>query len=173
MTNCNCVIEVLLEKGFSIHNVDAKMAIKKKGKPSPSLTNLKTVYKKVTRNFNPKNYNTHEWLSGCEKQCGLFCLCCLLFSKEKKKFNSVGGFNDLNNLSSCLLRHQKSQNHIEMCVMLLWFGLSRIDLQIDKQKSVFIQKHNESVTKNLITLKKIIAFSMSAGLPRTSVTRTR
>lgn len=73
-------------------------------------------------------------MAGCEKYVSLFCCPCLLFSKDKSNWNTKGkGIKDLNNLSTSIMRHEKSELHLASNVNLLSFGLrlSRIDLQID------------------------------------------
>lgn len=81
---CNCIIEnnKLLLKSFGSNNFVEKQNIINKGRPTPTLPDLKSKCKNNFRYFNPPYYNSNKWLCGCEKTQKLYCWPCILFSHE-------------------------------------------------------------------------------------------
>lgn len=75
--DCECVVCFFITKGVSTSPFIEKLAIINKGRPKPSMKNLKTKLKTCTRHFNAeKTYEQYEWLTGCENRNKLFCWKC-------------------------------------------------------------------------------------------------
>ena len=74
---CDCIICSLKSKNFSVRSFIEKKSILKGGRPTPTMDITKDM-KTYKRHFNIGVYNTHEWLTGCEKLGKLFCWPCLL-----------------------------------------------------------------------------------------------
>jgi hypothetical protein len=66
------------------------------GKPTPSLSELKTKTKSYTRHFQTSYYKSVKWLTGCSATGKLYCWLRLLFVAEKGIWNGAG-FKDINN----------------------------------------------------------------------------
>ena len=138
------VFDQLNARKFYSLSFDEKKFILNNGRPTPSL-NLSKENKSFTRKFNTKLYDDVPWLCGNISNNKLYCWSCLLFSKENSvRNNTTRGYDDLNNLHTAISRHEKSLAHLNAFVDFKTFGKSeRIDLILDKQKSVAISRHNE------------------------------
>lgn len=147
---CNCVIESLFEKNFSLRSFEEKTEILAKGRPTPNMINLiktiETPSTKCKRKFNVDIYNKNSWITGCELRNSLYCWPCLLFSKENSVWTSAKGYSDLNNLSKAIKNHSGIQ-HKECEIMLKLFGKTRIENIINKSRILNIQLFNEKVKK--------------------------
>ena len=75
-------VDDVIRNSFSSKSYDEKLNIVKNTKPKPALNNLisKHTDKKseYVRHFSISQYETVEWLTGCELRCKLFCWPCLL-----------------------------------------------------------------------------------------------
>jgi hypothetical protein len=60
----------------------------------------------------------------------------------------VKGYCDLNNLPTALSKHKCSAAHYESQISLKTFGSTRVELLLDKQKTVSIEIHNKKVKEN-------------------------
>lgn len=76
-------------------------------KPTPDLL-ISQSSKSHKRQFNRSVYKTH-WVAGCSHSNKLYCWCCIFFSNEKNAWNTFS-YDDLNNISNAIKRHQNSQN---------------------------------------------------------------
>lgn len=157
-----CVIEELLNNTFSKRTFEERLLIIKNGRPTPELPNMSSPNKKCTRHFQTKTYEKKTWLTGCPKLNKLFCWPCLLFNLDKNIWNNQG-YSDLNNLFMALLKHERSQVHINCVIDLKTFGNIRIDLQLDAQKRQTLVHHNEKVRKNRALMKRLIDAAIFLG----------
>ena len=156
---CNCIIEDVIIKPFYRRDFTEKISIKERGRPTPQLPSLSVLCKdrnrEYTRHFCATNYVKHKWLTGCPNLNKLFCWPCLLFSNENTVW-SKEGFSNIAALAFSVNRHEKTKSHISSAFALCNFGNSRIDLQLDTQKSLGISKHNEIVKRNRDILVRLI-----------------
>lgn len=139
----------LLNIPFSSRNYSDKLTILKLGKPKPAL-DITSKHKdkncEYIRHFSASNYESIEWLTGCEVRQKLFCFICMLFSTENGVWNK-NGYNDLNHLTVAVQRHEKSRAHMQAYLAFKMFGKQRIDTLLDCQKRAGISRHNEEVKK--------------------------
>jgi hypothetical protein len=84
----HCMIEKLLQLPLSSLSYDDKLKILEKGTSKINL-NLHTKIKTCRWHYNTSLHEAIPWLCGCDKLNKLFCWSCLLFSKEKRVFNST------------------------------------------------------------------------------------
>lgn len=159
MSSRECKITILLEKPFSTLRYDEKLEIVKGSKPRPALNKLQCTHtekkREYTRHFQVSLYDKVPWLSGSEELQKLFCWTCLLFSVEKNVWNS-NGYDNLNNLTSAIQKHDRSQNHISCYLTFKSFGSVRIDHQLVEQERNHVAQHNEQVKKNRQLLRRMI-----------------
>lgn len=77
MSDIDIINELLEKTPFSRLQYEDKLQIVKKGRPQPSLLDLKCVHKEknrtYTRCFNDKNYKKYMWLTGSTKSQELYC----------------------------------------------------------------------------------------------------
>jgi hypothetical protein len=154
-SNCKCILEQLSEKPFSTFNHAEKIDIIQRGKPRPSLPNLKTETKKCVRYFQDKFYDNVSWLCGCGKTGKLYCWPCFLFSNDVNIWTKHG-FSDLNNFHNLQKRHELTTKHISSCIALKNFGKSRIDFQLNEGFKINVEKHNERVKENRFVISGLI-----------------
>jgi hypothetical protein len=99
-------VDNVLNDPFSARAFVDCMNIVEEGKPRPPLPNLLCKHKdaktEYTRHFSVSQYDTVEWLTGCEVQSRLFCWPSLLFSKENGVWNQHK-CSDLNHLAAAVL----------------------------------------------------------------------
>lgn len=105
------IINELLEKTqFSQLQYEDKFQIVKKGRPQPSLLDLKCEHKDknrtYTRCFNDNNYKKYLWLTSSPKSQTIYCWACLFFSTDTGPWNKTG-FNSLNYFVTACEKHQK------------------------------------------------------------------
>ena len=55
-----------------------------------------------------------------------------------------------------ILKHERSQRNIRSLIDFKTFGKVRIDLQLDANKKLSIQHHNEKVKKNRAIIRRLI-----------------
>jgi hypothetical protein len=92
-------------------------------------------------------YSKKEWPCGCTTTKRLFCFPCLLFSISSESV-WVKGYCVLNNLPNALSKYERSAAHYESQISLKTFGSTRVNLLLDKQKTVSIEIHNKNVKEN-------------------------
>ncbi|XP_071535018.1 zinc finger MYM-type protein 1-like [Panulirus ornatus] len=152
-------VEEILNSPFSSRTYESKLKVVEEGKPCPALPNLLSKHKdkksEYMRHFSISQYETVEWMTGCEKRSRLFCWPCLLFSKENGVWNKHG-FSDLNHLTTAQQKHERSQHHVQSFFNLKMFGKQRNDTLIDSQQKNEVSRHNEQVRKNREIMKRII-----------------
>lgn len=107
-----CIITDLHNIPFEERNQSEQNEIIEKGRPTPPLPKLVKSYRNVSRKFNPKNYQRHEWLCGCQDLNKLFCWYCLLFEDNTKRILWASiGYSDTKQLVMAATRHSLSQKH--------------------------------------------------------------
>ena len=79
----------------------------------------------------------------------------MLFSVSSGSVWVKEGYCDLNNLPNALSKHERSAAHYESQISLKIFGTTRVNLLLDKQKSVSIEIHNQKVKENTDIFLKI------------------
>ena len=79
--------------------------------------------------FKVNCYDRLEWFTGSTDNDKLYCLPCLLFVPEKRVQNGKG-YNDLNNLTKSLKKHDLSQMHIHATIVLQTFGRNRVEAKV-------------------------------------------
>ena len=159
------IFETLKSTKFSSLCFNSKKQIIENGRPMPALQIVKQN-KQCIRKFKIKYYEDYDWLCGNSLTNKLNCWPCLLFSPESNIWSSVkSGYDDINNLHTAISRHEKSLSHINSYVDMKSFGKTeRIDLLLDRQKSLAISKHNEQVSKNREILKRLIRITCFLGM---------
>lgn len=100
-------VESLLGKVNTLNFTD-KYRVITSLKPTPDLS-ISSKSKSHNRHFHRSVYKT-PWIVGCSHLNKLFCWCCLFFSNDTNAWNT-SGYDDLNNLSGAIKRHQNSQSH--------------------------------------------------------------
>ena len=157
--SCNCIIEDLLKKRFSARDYIDKKRIIDNDRPTPEIKNFSAICRdrnrEYSRHFYISNYSKYKWLTGCPKLKRLFCWPCILFGSVNCVWTQEG-YNNIVNLIQCARRHEKSKSHIKNCLSLCSFGNVRVDVQLEKQKSLNISKHNDAVKKNRDILIRLI-----------------
>lgn len=153
-----CFVCTLKTNPFRSLTIERKTEVIHGGRPTPALPNLTkcNVKQSFVRHFQTSLYDTHTWIAGCVDDSKLFCWPCLLFSTDSSSVWVKKGYSDLNNLHTALQRHGKTGAHIESVLTLTEFGKSRIDLALDVQLRINIEKHNAAVKKNRKILKRLI-----------------
>ena len=159
MSENNCEIEEILKKSFSCRTFNEKRDIVTAGRPMPELPDLKFKHREKGREyfryFNVNQYEKTNWLTGSCRLNRLYCWPCLLFCTEQNVWNKEG-YNNLNNLSNAISKHERSQAHLRSFVQLSSFGSIRIDTELDLQLRANVTRHNEMVRKNREILKRLI-----------------
>jgi hypothetical protein len=131
----HCVIENLLQTPVSSLSYDDKLKTIEDG-ASKSNLNLHDKIRTCTRHFNTSLYQAIPWLCGCK----LFYWHCLLFSKERRVFNSAG-YNDINSIYKSDRSHRHSVNHIACLKEITLFGKnSGIEFSLSSQYTQSIEK---------------------------------
>lgn len=160
MAEDHCIIEQIFKRTFGCRSLNEKVEIVTVGgRPVPALPNFKFLHKEKSREylryFNVNQYVKTNWLTGCCHLNKLFCWPCLLFCNEQSVWNKEG-YNNLNNLSNAIVKHERSQCHLRSVVQLSCFGSVRIDTQLDQQLKSDVARHNEMVKKNREIMKSLI-----------------
>ena len=155
-------VQYLKNINFSQLTHAERIAIKKRGRPTPDLIieqvskSRKTTY---TRNFNRSVYDNddNDWICGCKETNALYCFPCLLYSNEKKGPWVTTGMKDLAHLSAKIKKHMESKEHIGLATSYKLLGSkAEIGHHMQSAYKQNILKHNEQVTKNREALSKII-----------------
>ncbi|XP_032067022.1 zinc finger MYM-type protein 1-like isoform X3 [Thamnophis elegans] len=142
-------------KNFSKLDFQSKEEVIIKGRPTPELKGLLQRHNQNTRSFQTEWYTRKDWLCGCSVRNRLFCFPCLLFSTCDSVWTQMG-YCDLKNLQRSLIKHEQLTTHIHSQITLKTFGISRIDIALDKQRRLNINIHNAKVKENRDTLKDLI-----------------
>jgi hypothetical protein len=104
-----CIIDTLKVRSFNSLSFTDRRVVILNGKPTPSLSELKTKVKVYTRHFQTSYYKSVKWLTSCSPTGKLYCWPCLLFVAEKGIW-SHAGFNDIINFHKASGQHVKSQS---------------------------------------------------------------
>lgn len=147
-------IETLVFKGQATRlSFSEKKQIISSPKPTP---NLKIFQPSKTHNryFNRSIYNT-VWIAGCSHINKLFCWYCIFFSNDKNVWNT-SGYNDLNNISTAIKRHQNSHKHLSAVISFHNFGKQRIETSLSRQLSEDISRHNLKVDYNRSVFQRLV-----------------
>lgn len=159
-----CLILSLLQQPFSSRDFAGKLEVIRFGRPTPELPELKSTFRNVTRCFHhDTSYKERGWLAGCSTLNKLFCWPCLLFDKTIKPPWTTVGYADLNNFTNSCNRHQVGKTHLLAVTELHRFGNTRIDLQLNQQRNLAIQAHNQQVGKNREILLRFIDVTCFLG----------
>lgn len=147
-------VQNILNFPFEKRPREDQLKIMERGKPRPPLPNLICIHKdkkgEYTRRFSPSQYESVEWMTGCDFRSKLYCWPCLLFCTETGVWNEQG-FTDLNHLTAAQQRHEKSQTHVQSL-----FAYTMFEKRIDSDPDHEVTLHNEDVKRNRETLKRII-----------------
>nr|CAI5827286.1 unnamed protein product [Callosobruchus analis] len=111
--------------------------------------------KNQNRGFNINNYEKIKWLTASSTQNKLYCWNCILLSNDKSSVWGKTGYNNLQNLSRAIERHEKSQEHISSIKFEL-FGKQNIANVVDTARKRDIENFNEKVRENREILKRLI-----------------
>lgn len=145
LSNCNCALERVLNRGFGAFNFDDKVAINEL-QPKRDIA-IKTQTKKCVRHFGETFYEKNPWLSGCNQTKKLYCWPCVLFSTNAGVWLR-SGFDDLNNFHKSAKRHTSTNDHISCMKAWKTFGKNRIENSTNSQRQIAIEAHNRQVKKN-------------------------
>lgn len=119
---CPDVVDYLLLNGFSSLSYDVKVRIEKIVRPTPSMPSLVFTSGKQNRGFSDSNYKKIEWLTASTVRNKLYCWKCPLFTNDQCSIWGRAGFNNLQNLSRGLERHERSQENISSCIQFEMLG---------------------------------------------------
>nr|CAI5828860.1 unnamed protein product [Callosobruchus analis] len=112
--------------------------------------------KNQNRGFNINNYEKIKWLTASSTRNKLYCWNCVLFSNDKSSVWGKTGYNNLQNLSRVIERHEKSQEHISSSIKFELFGKQNIANVVDTARKRDIENFNEKVRENREILKRLI-----------------
>nr|CAI5854557.1 unnamed protein product [Callosobruchus analis] len=112
--------------------------------------------KNQNRGFNINNYEKIRWLTASSTRNKLYCWNCVLFSNDKFSVWGKTGYNNLQNLSGAIEKHEKSQEHISSSIKFELFGKQNIANVIDTARKRDIENFNEKVRENREILKRLI-----------------
>ncbi|XP_066905944.1 uncharacterized protein [Halyomorpha halys] len=155
-----CQVCNMILVGFSKYTPGEQAEIIRKGRPTPKLENLFTNTSSGKKSFCSKQYDYHEWLTGCEQRCKLYCWPCLLFSERANPW-TTSGISDVVNLSYSAKSHSTWDIHFDAMFKWKTFGETSPSIVEDDEESL---DHNESdkfvkeeeIMKNREILKKLI-----------------
>lgn len=139
---------------------EAKVEIKKLGRPTPDLKIKSTVVCK-TREFNryfkrETTYNRFLWLCGCPETNKFFCFICLLSNDVRPSPWIEPGVDDLRHLNDRATKHANSVTHLNHSVDFNILATVDIRKQLDSAYVNNIRVHNENVDKNRHILRRLI-----------------
>ncbi|XP_015921952.2 zinc finger MYM-type protein 1 [Parasteatoda tepidariorum] len=156
-------ISELKKVKFSMLTIDEKIAIKRRGRPTPDLE-LSEVGFYSTRTFKSTFhsgwYEKKSWLCGCEVKNALYCFPCLLYDGD---YRWTQGFSNIRKLKEYADKHEISKKHIENELSLALLGVANIKGKQSEAYRISIQEHNKKVAKNRLILSKIIDFVLFCG----------
>nr|CAI5852598.1 unnamed protein product [Callosobruchus analis] len=112
--------------------------------------------KNQNRGFNINNYEKIKWLTASSTRNKLYCWNCVLFSSDKSSVWGKTGYNNLQNLSHAIERHDKFQEHISSSIKFELFGKQNIANVVDTARKRDIENFNEKVPENREILKRLI-----------------
>nr|CAI5824137.1 unnamed protein product [Callosobruchus analis] len=112
--------------------------------------------KNQNRGFNINNYEKIKWLTASSTRNKLYCWNCVLFSNDKSSVWGKTGYNNLQNLSRAIERHDKFQEHISSSIKFELFGKQNIANVVDTARKRDIENFNEKVPENREILKRLI-----------------
>ena len=149
-----CLLKIKNNK-FSQLSFSEKIQIVSKGRCVPELQQLNQQKGNVTRKFHVQSYETYDWLTGCVHTIKLYCFPCILFSNSSTVWTD-SGYSDLNNFYSAAKKHDHTEKHLEACLKLNTFGKSRIEMSINSQLRLDIERHNAKVDRNRNIFQRLI-----------------
>nr|CAI5833699.1 unnamed protein product [Callosobruchus analis] len=112
--------------------------------------------KNQNQGFNINNYEKIKWLTASSTRNKLYCWNCVLFSNDKSSVWGKTGYNNLQNLSRAIERHEKSQEHISSSIKFELFGKPSIANVVDTARKRDIENFHEKVRENREILERLI-----------------
>ena len=143
------VVSELINKSFMARGVAEQRLIIQQNRPQPKLD-----IRSHGRAFRQQWYEKKDWLCGSEVRQGLFCWPCLLFKPGVFSTWTLVGYKNMQGFLSDCQKHEKAKSHMEAYKMLNTFDVSeRVDVIFSRARREGIERFNEEVRQNRVTLK--------------------
>lgn len=151
--------------GLKPFDITKRLRIKKAGRPTPSLPNLKLEYKArgntLIRKFNDENYSRWTWLCGCPTTNALYCFPCIIFEGEDAWTST--GFKNISNMKDRCDKHANSKAHQKNNQSLKLMGTVDIRKSMSSASQQGLIQHNNLVSKNRRILGHILRCILFCG----------
>ena len=143
------VVSELIHKSFLARGVAEQRLVVQQNRAKPKL-----AIRSHGRAFRQQWYEKKDWLCGSEVRQGLFCGPCLLFKPRVSTTWTLVGFKNMKGFLSDCQKHEKSKSHMEAYKMLSTLDVSeRVDIIFSRARREEIERFNEEVRQNRVTLK--------------------